>query len=480
MAQQATSNNNDDTFAKALAAFQKQDWKNAVPLLTECLDQAINSKNTSEELTVLGALAAVKRTLGDTAAATQLDLQAKSIYDSQKASTQSAMNLMSLSLDYGFMGQYSKALDFTRLAVGAYKRLGDATGEATSLSQLGYVLNMLGQYDEALDTESRALAKLQALGDRTMQAPVDKNIATIYLALGQPEKALDFALQSVDKLKLLGMPGYVATSLGIVGQCYTALGKYQEALESYQQQLAIVRKSGDHANEARTINSIGQIYLAMAKGGNSLEYDTQAYVYYESALPIAREVGDKVTEQISLEGAGVARLALDQYDKALNLFVQADALEHITGDLASQARTASNIASLLAKKNLNANAAAFYKTSVNLLQKLRANAIGLPAETRTAYDKSISGIYGDAANLLLVLHRSDESGQVSGFIATAAQKDASQYVELTKSEHAFLDRYQAVITTLVGLRNLGRAPSNNTISQIVAEAANAALTKVDG
>jgi tetratricopeptide (TPR) repeat protein len=70
-------------------------------------------------------------------------------------------------------------------------------------------------------------------------------------------------------------------------------GQYQEALNYYQQALTIQREVGDRAGEGTTLNDIGSVYYARG------EYD-QALHNYQQALVIYREVGDKAGEDTVL------------------------------------------------------------------------------------------------------------------------------------------------------------------------------------
>jgi tetratricopeptide (TPR) repeat protein len=69
-------------------------------------------------------------------------------------------------------------------------------------------------------------------------------------------------------------------------------GDGQTALSYYEQALPIFREVGDRAGEAKTLNNIGAVYYARRDGQAAL-------FYFEQALPIRREVGDRAGEAVT-------------------------------------------------------------------------------------------------------------------------------------------------------------------------------------
>ena len=67
---------------------------------------------------------------------------------------------------------------------------------------------------------------------------------------------------------------------------YSALGEKRKALDYYEQALPLIRQVGDRAGEATTLNNIGGVYAALGDKRKALDY-------YEQALPLRRQVGDR-------------------------------------------------------------------------------------------------------------------------------------------------------------------------------------------
>jgi tetratricopeptide (TPR) repeat protein len=71
------------------------------------------------------------------------------------------------------------------------------------------------------------------------------------------------------------------------------LGDKKQALDFYQQALPILRDVGNRSVEATTLNNIGLVY-------RSLGDKQQALDHFEQALPISRDVGDRDGEATML------------------------------------------------------------------------------------------------------------------------------------------------------------------------------------
>ncbi len=71
-------------------------------------------------------------------------------------------------------------------------------------------------------------------------------------------------------------------------------GQHREALNYFQQALDIIREVGDRAGEGATLNNIGFVYDSQGL------YD-QALEAYQDALVIAREIGNRPLEETILK-----------------------------------------------------------------------------------------------------------------------------------------------------------------------------------
>ncbi len=101
-----------------------------------------------------------------------------------------------------------------------------------------------------------------------------------------------------------------------LGSVYKTLGKKQEALSYYEQALVIRREVGDRGGEGVTLNNLGLVYDGLGKKQEALSY-------YEQALLISREVGDREGEGTTLSNMGALYFEQGHYDVALASFLLA-------------------------------------------------------------------------------------------------------------------------------------------------------------
>jgi tetratricopeptide (TPR) repeat protein len=101
-----------------------------------------------------------------------------------------------------------------------------------------------------------------------------------------------------------------------LGWIYDDLGRKQEALRYYEQALAICREVGDRGGEGATLNNLGLVYDALGQQQEALRY-------FEQALAVCREVGDRAGEGTTLHNIGTIYYKQNTYDVALACFLLA-------------------------------------------------------------------------------------------------------------------------------------------------------------
>jgi len=110
-----------------------------------------------------------------------------------------------------------------------------------------------------------------------------------------------------------------STVLGNLGSVYRNLGDIRKAIEYYEKALQIAKEIGDRKSESMWIGYIGGVYFDLDDAKKAIEYN-------KKALKIAQEVGDRKNECEWFENIGSAyhvqgdvRKALKYYEKALKI-----------------------------------------------------------------------------------------------------------------------------------------------------------------
>ncbi len=94
------------------------------------------------------------------------------------------------------------------------------------------------------------------------------------------------------------------------------LDAYESARQGYEQALPIFREIKDRLGEANCLLSLGDVHIPLA------EYET-ARERYEQALPIFRDVKDRLGEANCLQRIGDVHIPLAEYETARELYEQA-------------------------------------------------------------------------------------------------------------------------------------------------------------
>lgn len=159
-----------------------------------------------------------------------------------------------------------------------------------------------------------------------MEIPLaeERRPAVVEFILETEYKSPDEIKSSIElKEKLLAelsgedeISGYLLGSLGIL---YYQIGSYKKAIEYYEKALAISQEIGDRRGEGNYLGNLGIAYSAFGDARKSFEY-------YENALKIAQEIGDKRNEGAWLghlgkdyHDLGEPRKAIEYYENALKI-----------------------------------------------------------------------------------------------------------------------------------------------------------------
>ncbi len=99
-------------------------------------------------------------------------------------------------------------------------------------------------------------------------------------------------------------------STGNLGTAYYFVGEYQKAIRYYEKALTIAKEIGDRKCEGEQLGNLGNVYSVTDEFRKSIEY-------YEKALTIAKEIGDRRNEGIWLGNSGIDYRRLRELEKAI-------------------------------------------------------------------------------------------------------------------------------------------------------------------
>ncbi|MBE9040178.1 tetratricopeptide repeat protein [Oscillatoriales cyanobacterium LEGE 11467] len=149
--------------------------------------------------------------------------------------------------------EYQSALESFDRALVLYRELGDLRGEGVILSNIGQVYNALDDLDRAIDYYQQSLALFRQTGYLLGEAASLGNLGMAYRAKEEHERALEYFQQAIDASENLDTPTGEGWLLQMLGSTYQALGEVDTALDYYQQYLDLAREKGDRASEEQAL-----------------------------------------------------------------------------------------------------------------------------------------------------------------------------------------------------------------------------------
>ncbi len=260
-----------------------------------------------------------------------------------------------------------------------YRQIGDRPGEARTLGSLGVTYIQLGQYEQAIEPSRQAFNLFSRMGDRLGALRASQNLGDAYLGLGNYtfaisdyERALTYAREIGDRqqefntLRRLGNANYRyyvenRRTDQLSDQSVVAISYYQEALD-------IAQQLGDRANERQVLGALGSITL----GKNWYE---KAVGYYQQALSIDQQTGDRQAESQALRGLGDAYLGLNDYQKAIDHYQQALSINQQLDDVQGKALILQGLGNAYVGQRQYEQAINNYQQALELAQKLDDRAI---------------------------------------------------------------------------------------------------------
>jgi len=183
---------------------------------------------------------------------------------------------------------------------------------------------------------------------------------------GLAKDALPVAEQALTRSKAATGPRikeFEATALRNIGTVYWDLSRYAKALEYFEKALAIDEELGNKAGAAGDNGSLGAVYLELSQHAKALKY-------CEKALAIDGELGNKIGVARHTGNIGLVYLNLSQYAKALDCFEKALAIVEDLGNKEEMARQTNNIGIVYANLSQYAKALEYYEKALAIDEEL--------------------------------------------------------------------------------------------------------------
>jgi predicted ATPase len=194
-------------------------------------------------------------------------------------------------------GDYAAALEATKKALAARRRLGDRRSIALSLNNLGLVYQDSGKFQLALDSFEQALRIRREIGDLVGVTISLNNLGTVAQDQRDDVRARTLFLEAYEVAKETGDRNRIALVLTNLGETETRLGTPDKAIPYLKEAVEIAEELGDKLGLAEAVRGLGKAYLAQR------EY-TKAREAIAKAVELFREVQSRVQLGVALRSLG--------------------------------------------------------------------------------------------------------------------------------------------------------------------------------
>ena len=356
-------------------------------------------------------------------------------------------------------GQYDKAIENYQQALTLFRKLGREDGIALSLGNIGLAYWSWGQHDKAIKNYQQALVINRKLGKEDGVATSLSNIGRVYRSWGQNDKAIENYQQALTIARRLGAEDSIATFLNNIGGVYKSLGQYDKAIENYQQALVINRKLGKEDGIATGFNYIreqGGIATGLNNIGNVYhlwgQYD-KAIENYQQALAIDRKLGTEAGAAVTLNNICGAYQLQQQYVSAIKYCVESIELKEklrktATGNarrdyLASQIGT---YKLLIKSYQLNSEPAKAFEAMEQGRSRLLAERLADSESEIKVF--SIGSIQNDMATSSAILSYSNSTFPKISLVALTQSDIRGQNISVADTLKSILKKYEIKIQTM--------------------------------
>ncbi len=189
--------------------------------------------------------------------------------------------------------------------------------------------------------------------------------ANNYLRLKQYEAAKEAYLETIELLESLNnvdeqrKQSTLATQYHQLGMVAQELREWNEARNYYQQALSICEDYGDRFFQAKTYHNLGIVAYELREWN-------EARNYYQQALSICIEYGDRFFQAKTYHELGMVAQKLREWDEARNYYQQALSINIEYGDRYNQATTYHNLGMIAQKLREWDEARNYYQQALSI------------------------------------------------------------------------------------------------------------------
>lgn len=197
--------------------------------------------------------------------------------------TEEALSLQCLSNSARALGEFARAIAYSRQSLSLYRAAGNPSQIASALNTLGVALTEQGEFEEAGELHAECLAIRREIGDQRGVAVSLVNLGNAALGQGDYARAKPIEHEALVIFSTIGYPMGEAVALNNLGVAHHMLGEYADARPLLLECLALCRELGHRHIAAHALASLGGV-------DGALDNMREAWLHTREALQAAREI----------------------------------------------------------------------------------------------------------------------------------------------------------------------------------------------
>lgn len=287
---------------------------------------------------------------------------------------------------YQSLNEKEKAIASLSEAISIYKETNKSL-EMINRSTLAFLHASLGQSKKALEVAEPALRYFRAAPEGLTEAQrkfwessLLQTIIIAYQQAGEIEKSIETSNQLVVIYRELGAKSGEIIYTSSIGTNYNTLGNHAESKRFFESALVLLaaakaedfaayEKFNPNARKSIELTAVSGLAQAVSNSGEK----QKALEYYQKALQISDEIGDKVTKQSVLLGIAGIYESFYEWEKAFDAATQSLALAEQVGDKRSVAFMLNYVGKVYSNRNENRKALELFQRALKTIREAKAS-----------------------------------------------------------------------------------------------------------
>jgi tetratricopeptide (TPR) repeat protein len=290
------------------------------------------------------------------------------------------------------------------------RELGDSEREGLALIALSQLYSQQGHYEmahKALQDGRRLVSRQSEVTSKYLA-----NEVSVYIAAENYREGLELAQRDLDEASRDRDVPREAKALANLGTCLQGIGDNQAALEYFDRALTLSRQLGDRYGEMANLAGAGASDL-------ELQHYEQSQRCLQDALAIARELDDMLFEEKALGNLALTLRAIGRYDDAMKNLEAVREMARRRNDQSGEARVLAGMGSVYQAQRRYQEALACYERSVDIARQLGNQAMQAGSMVSMGQLALLMGNEQDAIPLLSGARDLAQKAGARGFEAIA-------------------------------------------------------------